>query len=265
MKGLRKKEIKLNSRTKHSYGNNLKRLVRAMFRNLKIEIINGYRDSIELMKDILNNLEMRYRDIFKQQSRYLINNLIEEIEYNFRENNNFSINFNTDRYRDIIDYFIENNVNLITNLSNDVMFRVRESVYESIANNDNRKSLYNRILNLENITSKRAKLIARDQTAKIFSNINIYNQRQSGIAYFLWQTVNDERVSTGKGGHRQLHNNIYKYDDRANYPIIDTRGTRGFPAQRVKMYSYTCYSRESIQIKTKRRLGLWNIKRELMI
>ncbi len=234
MKGLKKlaKEVKLKAKTKYKYRNNLKRLVKAMFRSLKIEVINNYKDynSIELMKDLLDTLAIRYRDIFQEQSRYLVNDLIRDIEYDI---SSFYINYDNDRYKDIIEPIIENNVNLITNLSDEVMFRIKESVYESITANDNTKSLYNRIVNLENITSKRAKLIARDQTAKIFSDINIHNQQQSGIEYFLWQTANDERVSTGKGGHKQLHNKIYKYNDKSNYPIIDAKGTRGLPAQRV--------------------------------
>lgn len=242
MKGLKKltKEIKLKSKTKYKYRNNLKRLVKAMFRSLKIEVINNYKDynNIELMKDLLNTLTIRYKDIFQEQSRYLVNDLIRDIEYDIRENNNsfFFIDFNSNNkefINNVLEPIIENNVNLITNLADEVMFKVKESVYESITANDNTKSLYNRILNLENITSKRAKLIARDQTAKIFSDINIYNQQQSGIEYFLWQTANDERVSTGKGGHKQLHNKIYKYNDKSNYPIIDAKGTKGLPAQRV--------------------------------
>ena len=187
--------------------------------------------SIRLMKDLLDTLTIRYRDIFQGQSRYLVNDLIRDIEYDI---SNLYINYDNDRYKDIIEPIIENNVNLITNLSDEVMFKVKESVYESITVNDNTKSLYNRILNLENITSKRAKLIARDQTAKIFSDINIYNQQQSGIEYFLWQTANDEKVSKE---HKQLHNKIYKYNDKSNYPIIDAKGSKCLPAQRV---NYRC-------------------------
>ena len=65
-------------------------------------------------------------------------------------------------------------------------------------------------------------------------------QRDAGVEFFEWVTANDERVSTGKGGHKQLDGKIYKWGDTANYPEIDSYGHHGVPAQRVNCRCTAC-------------------------
>lgn len=47
----------------------------------------------------------------------------------------------------------------------------------------------------------------------------------------MWVTANDERVSTGKGGHKQLNGRIYRYDTPT--AIIDSYGNKGHCSERV--------------------------------
>ena len=55
--------------------------------------------------------------------------------------------------------------------------------------------------------------------------------KQLGFEYYEWSTSNDERVSTGKGGHKQLNGRIYRYDTPT--AIIDSYGNKGHCADRV--------------------------------
>ncbi|MDR0571552.1 MAG: minor capsid protein, partial [Rickettsiales bacterium] len=82
------------------------------------------------------------------------------------------------------------------------------------------------------LSDKRIKLIARDQTAKANQVLNRIGQQEAGIEYFRWNTAHDERVSEGYGGHKQLDGKIYKWGDVENYPIINAKGERGIPSQR---------------------------------
>lgn len=82
------------------------------------------------------------------------------------------------------------------------------------------------------VTTRRAKLIARDQTSKIQGEMNRIRQVNSGLEYFQWVTSHDERVrhshtvagdkvtAYGKG--------VYKWSD---LPIVD--GVPTFPGQPI--------------------------------
>tara|TARA_Y100000592_G_C5386400_1_gene276023 strand:- start:482 stop:946 length:465 start_codon:yes stop_codon:yes gene_type:complete len=53
---------------------------------------------------------------------------------------------------------------------------------------------------LPNVSAKRAKLIARDQYAKITAQVSQKRAKQSGVKYFYYQTAKDNRVSGKPGG-----------------------------------------------------------------
>lgn len=50
------------------------------------------------------------------------------------------------------------------------------------------------------VAGNRAKLIARDQTGKIISQLNETRQTQIGVTSYIWQTSEDERVVGAPGG-----------------------------------------------------------------
>ena len=74
----------------------------------------------------------------------------------------------------------------------------------------------------------RAKLIARDQTKKLNSNLNQARQQSVGITLYIWKTVRDERVVGRPGGlypqGNKAHGNHYvmeglycRWDDSTVY------------------------------------------------
>ena len=77
---------------------------------------------------------------------------------------------------------------------------------------------------------RRAKFIARDQTAKGIQSYNQARAESLGFEFYQWVTSKDERVSTGKGGHIHLDGRIYKYNEPT--AIIDSYNTRGHTGQR---------------------------------
>ena len=64
-----------------------------------------------------------------------------------------------------------------------------------------------------------AKVIARDQTAKLYSAINHDRQRDLGVTQFTWRTVGDQRV---RDEHAELDGEVFDYDDP---PEIDGEPT----------------------------------------
>lgn len=82
------------------------------------------------------------------------------------------------------------------------------------------------------ITTRRAKLIARDQTSKIQGEMNRIRQVNSGLEYFKWVTSQDERVrhSHVAVAKRDVGygEGVFKWSD---LPVVD--GVPTFPGQSI--------------------------------
>ena len=124
----------------------------------------------------------------------------------------------------------ERNLNLIKSIPNEKITRY-EGVFLNNVNNFNREALYNHFKTISGISKRRAKTIARDQTHKAVINYQSARAESLGFEYYVWKTAGDERVSTGKGGHKYLNNRIYKYSEAT--AIIDSYGNKGHCGERV--------------------------------
>jgi SPP1 gp7 family putative phage head morphogenesis protein len=60
------------------------------------------------------------------------------------------------------------------------------------------------------MSDNRAKLIARDQTAKLNSDLNRFRQDQAGVDKYVWRTSQDERV---RARHRGLEGKVYEWGE----------------------------------------------------
>lgn len=73
-------------------------------------------------------------------------------------------------------------------------------------------------------STSRAELTARDQTLKLYGQIQQERQQNAGIERYVWTTSLDERV---RPDHADLDGSIQRWDDP---PIVDRRtGRRGHP------------------------------------
>ena len=121
------------------------------------------------------------------------------------------------------------NIRLITSVPQQIFNDFSSAFYNDITQGD-RQSIMERLETIAGISRRRALFIARDQTAKMLEGINVARSQELGLEYYKWSTASDERVSTGKGGHRQLNNKIFRYDTPE--AIIDSYGHKGHPKQR---------------------------------
>jgi SPP1 gp7 family putative phage head morphogenesis protein len=145
----------------------------------------------------------------------------------------FTINFDKRKYGRVLRARATTNAELIKNTTSQIISNVTNITYDGVTTGQSWTAVEKDLRTQKHIAADRIKRIARDQTAKLNENLNEMSQRDAGIEFFEWMTANDERVSTGYGGHKQLDGKIYKWGDTANYPIIDSYGHRGVPAQRV--------------------------------
>lgn len=135
-------------------------------------------------------------------------------------------------FDDVLKLIIERNVQLIKNVSSQTITNIENIVYDAMTTGEGWYGIQKSLYHQKEISAKRVKLIARDQTAKANQTLSELTQREAGVKFFMWRTAQDERVSTGYGGHKQLNNKIYKWGETENYPVIDSYGHRGLPSQR---------------------------------
>lgn len=117
------------------------------------------------------------------------------------------------RQEDLTEYLelaIERNTSLIKSLSDDMVKRVEQTVIANELNGRSVGELRKALVEQLGIVDRRAKLIARDQTAKLNSDMNRIRQQQAGIDKYEWLTAGDERV---RQLHQGLQGKVYKWGE----------------------------------------------------
>jgi SPP1 gp7 family putative phage head morphogenesis protein len=142
------------------------------------------------------------------------------------------INYDREIYDNMFKILLDGNVKLIKNVADNVIESIQQDIYGNLIGGQLPKNLEQLIKEHLDTGKSRIKLIARDQTAKANQVLNRIGQQEADIEYFRWSTAKDERVSEGRGGHRQLEGKIYKWNEPESYPIINSNGEKGIPSQR---------------------------------
>lgn len=118
------------------------------------------------------------------------------------------------------DYFemsIYENVNLIESIPDQYLTQVQTIVTQNVRAGNRHEDISKELQERFGVSKSRAKLIARDQTAKINGDLSAKRQQSAGFAYFQWVTSKDIRVRdrhkhiakrTTKYGH-----GVYSWDD----------------------------------------------------
>jgi len=100
----------------------------------------------------------------------------------------------------IIKAFINENVNLITNLESETLRKMKLSLNNSIISGQRVETIASNVEHTLDVSRSRARLIARDQIGKLNGQLTMNNQTGYGITHYIWQASNDSRV-------RQTHLN----------------------------------------------------------
>lgn len=122
----------------------------------------------------------------------------------------------------VIDNWVNTQVSLITKADNDmhqaVARRVREGVRNGWSNEDTKAMIYRE---MPGISMRRARIIARDQTSKLNSDLSQGRMQNAGLETYIWSTSMDERVRGLPGGrypralpsHYAMEGKICRWDD----------------------------------------------------
>lgn len=99
---------------------------------------------------------------------------------------------------------------LIKGLADDTVKRVQNTVLTAMINGTPSKELSQILSKDLGISDRRARLISRDQLAKMNSDMNRIRHEQAGVTHYRWSTSQDERV---RPRHRSLDGSVYKYGE----------------------------------------------------
>lgn len=124
---------------------------------------------------------------------------------------------------DILVASTRQNVALIKSIPEEYFKKIENIVFTGTTQGRNAKSMIKEIQKLNNSTTKRAKLIARDQSSKLNSALNQQRQQNLGVEEYIWRTAGDERV---RDSHASKNGKIYRWDS----PPADT----GHPGEDIQ-------------------------------
>lgn len=102
------------------------------------------------------------------------------------------------------------NAALIKGLADEMVKRVQETVTRAVINGMPVAELRKELTRQFHFGDNRARLIARDQVAKLNSDLNKIRHQQAGLSEYRWRTSADERV---RPRHRDLEGKVYKYGE----------------------------------------------------
>ena len=219
------------SKTLARFSNSVNRSVfKYILSELKIE-----RDIPQAFFNSLDNLQARLTQTAKDIGSATTNGFIASIEklvnasYK-RQGLEFSIIGRSEIVEKTIFKSYSSILDLIVSIPSEIVGAYKQELLNGVGD-FNRERIAQIAENVGGVSRRKAELIARDQTHKATTNYAMARASSLGFDYYVWDTSHDERVSTGKGGHRQLQGRIYRYDK--DTAIVDSYGNVGHCGSRV--------------------------------
>lgn len=179
-------------------------------------------------KDLLKQWESKAEDIASKIANSTFDEIEKYVNYHYAKQG-YSLQAVPRSVAKIRNASVFEQIALIKSIPREILRRYEGALYPSV-NNFNQEQIKKTLLTIKGISLRRAKFIARDQAGKALETYNIAQSQAFGFEYYIWQTAEDERVSTGKGGHRPLNGRIFKYSTPT--AVIDSYMNKGIPSQR---------------------------------
>lgn len=129
-------------------------------------------------------------------------------------------------YREQLKKWTEENVVLIKTITKDTLSQMENIVQEGFKTGKTTTSIVKEIQSTYGVEKRYARLIARDQMAKLNADLTKTQQQDAGVEEYIWSTSGDGRV---RDRHRSLNNKTFRWDDP---PVVDTKtGRRCHPGE----------------------------------
>jgi SPP1 gp7 family putative phage head morphogenesis protein len=157
------------------------------------------------------------RSILQFSRKQLVNSLKGLVSINVsdlpRTINTIDI-FDTTQTSELLNSWVSTNVRLITSINSSLLDDVSNIIETSFRAGNSTPFISEEIATRFKVSDKKAKLIARDQTAKLHSNYIRQEHISLGITDYIWLTAGDERV---RQSHKVLNNKICNWNNHDIY------------------------------------------------
>lgn len=127
---------------------------------------------------------------------------------------------------------IAKNATLIKSIPSEFIKDIETQIYNGISSGSAYKTIEDKILGIEGITSSfdkldnRVRLIARNEVSTVNSQINSQRLKSIGVKSFIWQSSNDTRV---RDEHAELDGQEFDFSN----PPQDENGTPILPGEPI--------------------------------
>lgn len=169
----------------------------------------GLAEKIEKLK---KEIRETARPVFQKEITHMVGRL--DSEKNFRKlSRQISKRMKEDLFENstavLVNMILTEQLILIDSISDEIKDRAIEYVKEDIAAGRRIDSTVSKLATLEGVSFRRARTIARTETARANSSIIQARSMQAGSKAYIWQTSKDEAV---RESHRKLQGKRIQWD-----------------------------------------------------
>lgn len=231
------------TQTEIAYNRKLQQIVKLVRADIDAELVPAIKQSVpeyvadswsDVIAAVLERLVARWSSPFaRQQARDIAGSFVTDASTRaMRQSAGIDLYGGNDQLIDYLKAAADQNAALITSIPAQYLEQVSNIVIGNMRQGMRPSYIESALVKQFGITQRRAKLIARDQHAKIQGEITRIRQVNSGIQYFRWLTAHDERVrpSHVAVGNRDVGygKGVFKWSD---LPVVD--GVPTFPGQPI--------------------------------
>lgn len=232
--GKRAKPVKPAAKMGLVYNAELQKMLKAIRKDIRMQLIpaielergNYIADAwIDTIAAVIERLRRKWQgEAFSQWAKTTASSLVTRTSQINRERFIKSlpkgIEINVFDDEDILEYMSASayeNARLIKSIPEKYLNQVEAITVNNMRAGIRPSAIVSQLVNQFGVESKRARMIARDQTAKINGDIVKKRQQKAGFVYFKWQASRDERTRTR---HTEISQadagygpGIYRWDD----------------------------------------------------
>jgi len=173
----------------------------------------------------------RFKLLATQMARQFINSANTSNLRRTERDLGINIYSDSQQLTDYIQASIADNVRLIQSIPDQYLTQVESIVMANVRAGGRPASIAKALQEQFGVTQRRAKMIARDQTAKVNGDLNRMRQTSAGFPFFEWDDSDDERV---RHRHSEIADKVTQYGKgvyRWDNPPLSDKGTPIIPGQ----------------------------------
>lgn len=234
-----------------SYNADLQRIVREVSKDINTQLMPLVRNlapqytgdsvsvnTIDTWVDVLTGALQLIKDKWSSQAfRDLANRLSNQFVRTADQVNEKRFDIGVDVFtgsqelNDYLDVSVFDNTRLIMSIPDQYLTQVESIVMTNVRAGGRPAAIAKQLTKQFSVTEGRARMIARDQTAKINGDLSSKRQQNVGFEYFQWIDSDDERV---RDRHENIADKVTAYGKgiyRWDNPPLSDRGTPIIPGQ----------------------------------